>query len=114
MGIINERWGQRMVDKGATSTFEEWGINGSWRDGDYKGFLRTLSHAWSAHPAEFFIRNLIGLEIVEPGCKAVKVNPRNVDFDYSVVFPAPDGEIKVTKEGDKVDISISGEIVIKE
>lgn len=95
--IIQERWGGRMVDLGATSTYEEWGINGSWRSGEYRGFMRTLSHAWSAHPAEFLIRHLIGLEIVEPGCGKVRLRPREVPFDYTATFPTPRGPITVTK-----------------
>jgi hypothetical protein len=101
--IIRDRWGKRMVERGATSTFEEWGMNGSWRSGEYSGFLRTLSHAWSAHPAEFLIRNIIGLEIVEPGCRAVRVRPRAVDFDYTVTFPTPLGPISVKKQGQHVE-----------
>lgn len=95
--IIQERWGGRMVDLGATSAYEEWGINGSWRSGEYRGFMRTLSHAWSAHPAEFLIRHLIGLEIVEPGCGKVRLRPREVPFDYTATFPTPRGPITVTK-----------------
>lgn len=95
LNLIRERWGERMVERGATSTFEEWGINGSWRSGSYNGFLRTQSHAWSGHPAEFLIRNLIGLEIVEPGCARVRVVPKETAFDYKVVYPTPRGKIQV-------------------
>jgi alpha-L-rhamnosidase len=95
--LIRERWGRRMLDRGATSTFEEWGINGSWRAGQYKGFMRTLSHAWSASPAEFLIRNLAGIRILEPGCRKVAVTPRPVDFDYDLTYPTPLGPIRVTR-----------------
>ena len=97
--VIRQRWGRRMVDRGATSTFEEWGTNGSWRGGEYRGFMRTLSHAWSAHPAEFLIRNLAGIEILEPGCTEVRISPKQVDFDYDVTFPTPRGPIRVNHGG---------------
>lgn len=112
LDIIRERWGRRMIAKGATSTYEEWGINGSWRTGDYMGFLRSLSHAWSAHPAEFLIKNLIGLEIMEPGCGKVKVSPVEVDFNYEVEFPTLKGLFKVKKCGKKISIDSADEIEI--
>ena len=95
LDLIRKRWGKRMVERGATSTFEEWGINGSWRSGSYQGFMRTQSHAWSGHPAEFLIRNMMGLEILEPGCDRVRVAPKATDFDYKAVYPTPRGKIQV-------------------
>ncbi|MBN1556530.1 MAG: hypothetical protein JW951_00120, partial [Lentisphaerae bacterium] len=73
--LIRERWGRRMLDRGATSCFEEWRINGSFRRGQWEGAMRTQSHAWSACPAEFLIRGLSGIEILEPGCAALRVAP---------------------------------------
>jgi len=103
--IIRDRWGRRMVDRGATSTFEEWGTNGSWRSGQYSGFLRSLSHAWSAHPAEFLIRNLAGLEILEPGCGRVRLRPRKTPFDYRLVFPTPLGPIEAAQVNGKIELA---------
>ena len=48
------------------------------------------------------IKNLIGLEIVEPGCRKVRLNPKDVPFDYEAVYPTPLGAIRVTKRGDEV------------
>lgn len=102
--VIRDRWGARMVARGATSAYEEWTINGSRRSGQFRGFMRTVSHAWSAHPAEFLICYLIGLEILEPGCRTtVRLRPRPVPFDYEVTFPTPRGEIRVTKRGDRIE-----------
>jgi len=106
LAIIRQRWGRRMVERGATSTREEWGINGSWRSGTYRGFLRSLSHAWSAHPAAFLIRSLPGIEIVEPGCRAVRIRTHDVPLDYEVTFPTPLGPIQVIKTGDRIEQSI--------
>ena len=93
--LIRERWGRRMVDKGLTSTLEEWYQNGSWRDGTFKGFLRTHSHAWSAIPAAFLIHNLTGFEILEPGCARVALSPQRTPFDYEVSCPTPRGDVRV-------------------
>ncbi|OPZ11261.1 MAG: Bacterial alpha-L-rhamnosidase [candidate division BRC1 bacterium ADurb.BinA364] len=93
--LIRDRWGKRMVARGATSVYEEWSENGSWRSGKFSGFLRTHSHAWSACPAEFLIRNLMGLEIAQPGCRQVRLNPKKTPFEYSAKYAAPQGEIEV-------------------
>jgi len=102
--LVRERWGGRMVARGETSTLEEWYENGSWRSGNFAGFLRSHSHAWSACPAEFLTKNLIGLEILEPGCRKVRLAPKEVPFDYSVVYPTPLGDIKVTYRDGKVKV----------
>ena len=104
--LIDERWGKRMVDKGATSTYEEWYQNGSWRTGDFTPILRSHSHAWSAYPAAFLIRNLMGLEILEPGCRKVSLNPKETPFDYEAAFPTPRGTIRVRRESGKVHVDL--------
>jgi len=112
LDLVRARWGERMVERGATSTFEEWGINGSWRSGSYQGFMRTESHAWSGHPAEFLIRNLVGLEILEPGCGRVRVAPKATDFDYKAVYPTPQGKVQVVYEAGVFEIEAPDTIVV--
>ncbi len=104
--IVRERWGERMVQRGDTSTREEWYTNGSWRSGGWHGFLRTRSHAWSAAPAEFLIRSLMGLEIVEAGCKRVTLAPQETEFDYDVTFPTPRGPIRVQRSAGRTDVTV--------
>ncbi|MDA1044928.1 MAG: hypothetical protein O3C57_06865, partial [Verrucomicrobia bacterium] len=93
--LTRKRWGQRMAARGATSTYEEWSCNGSWRSGEFAGFIRTQSHAWSACPASFLVSDLMGLEILEPGCTKVALAPHVTSFDYEVAFPTPRGTIRV-------------------
>jgi len=104
--LIRRRWGGRMLERGATSTYEEWYINGSWRSGEFKGFMRTLSHAWSACPAEFLIRDLAGVEILEPGCSRVRVLPHPAPFDYTSTFPTPRGAVVVTCRGGRCEVAV--------
>lgn len=104
--LIRDRWGKRMLDKGATSVYEEWYNNGSWRNGEFDGFLRSHSHAWSACPANFLIRNLIGLEIIEPGCTKIRLAPKEPGFDYEVIFPLPKGNIEVNHQAGKTAIKL--------
>jgi hypothetical protein len=102
--VVRDRWGRRMLDRGATSVFEEWQSNGSFRHGFFTGFYRTHSHAWSAAPAEFLIRNLMGVEIVEPGCRRLRVSPRRTDFDYVATFPTPAGDVTASCRGGEVTV----------
>lgn len=96
LNIIRDRWGKRMLDRGSTSCHEEWGISGTWRSGTYVGRMRSLSHAWSAHPATFLVRHLAGIEIIEPGCRVLRVSPTVIDLDFQSVFPTPLGPVRVS------------------
>jgi hypothetical protein len=104
--ILRDRWVARMVRRGASSTYEEWGRNGSWRRGsEYTTILRTESHAWSAYPAEFLGNALAGFEILSPGCREIRVQPRTeVEMDYSIEIPLPMGEVSVEKQG--MDVAV--------
>lgn len=111
--VIRDRWGRRMLDKGATSVFEEWSPEGSWRNGEFFGQMRSHSHAWSATPAEFLIRNLAGLEILEPGGKRVRVNPYQTDFSYEVCYPLQSGHVLVKWDGENLHTTPSDGIEVE-
>ena len=101
LGVIRDRWGRRMVDQGARSTYEEWSRFGSWRAGDrFAPIMRTESHAWSAYPARWLIEHLAGISIASPGCAAVSIDPVPAPFDYSVAFPTPRGTVTVERNGE--------------
>ena len=101
IGVIRDRWGRRMVDRGARSTYEEWSRFGSWRSGTrFLPIMRTESHAWSAYPARWLIEHLAGIAVTAPGCAAVTVDPVRTPFDYRVAFPTPRGTITVEQSGD--------------
>lgn len=112
LDLIRHRWGKRMVEQGATSVFEEWYQNGSWRDGTFYGFQRSCSHVWSAIPADYLIRNMLGLTILEPGCKKIHIQPKNVDFDYNITFPTPEGPITLNQTGGVHKLSSPDSITI--
>lgn len=106
--VIRDRWGRRMLDKGCTSVLEEWSDSGSWRQGDFIGLMRTHSHAWSAAPADFLIRNLMGLDILEPGCRKIRLDPARTEFAWTARFPLPTeelGEVEVTWDGQNFQIT---------
>ncbi len=108
--LVRRRWGRRFADRGFTSTPEEWTINGTWRDGSFKPIMRTLSHAWSAFPAEFLIKHLAGIEILEPGCSRVRARPRDVQFNYTAAFPTPHGPVQIRHADGEFEFSAPEEV----
>lgn len=112
--LIRDRWGRRMVDQGMTSTTEEWHASGSWRgaDNQFVGMFRSLSHAWSACPAEFLVRQLTGFEILEPGCKRVHLDPARTEFNYTVTIPTPRGDIGLQWQDKQVGINAPQKIEV--
>ena len=91
--LMKEYYGG-MLDMGATSFWEdfnlEWtensapidrlpvkgerDIHGDFGDHCYVGFRHSLCHGWSCGPVPFLIKKLGGIEILEAGCKKVRVN----------------------------------------
>jgi len=110
--LMKDRWGKRMVDRGATSTYEEWSINGSRRSGAFVPCVRTMSHAWSACPAEFLVRNLMGLEIASPGCEKIRLSPTRLGFDYEAAFPTPKGTVRVICKQGKIETQVPAGVMI--
>lgn len=111
--MVRDRWGRRMVDRGATTTSEEWGINGSWRSGEYHGFMRSMSHAWSAYPAEFLTRVLPGLEIAEPGCGRLRLVPRTIDLTYTSRWAIPQGVVTVEHGAHRMTVTVPAGVAIE-
>lgn len=111
--IIRDRWGRRMVDRGATSTYEEWTHNGSWRSGQWAPITRTHSHAWSGCPAEFLIKGLAGVEILAAGGTEVRVSPAQTHFDYDVTYPLPAGSVRVKRAGGQSSVETTGGVTVQ-
>lgn len=65
-GFIRERWGA-MLQAGATTFWEEWQTNGTYRDGCWAARPRSLCHAWSAAPTAWMSRYLLGIRQEELG-----------------------------------------------
>ena len=112
LDLIRNRWGERMVKVGMTSTTEEWHASGSRRgqNGAIIGMYNSLSHAWSASPAEFLIRQMAGFDIIEPGCAKVRLNPFPADFDYRATIPTPRGNVTVHCRAGKLTIDCPDQI----
>ncbi|MFD2932785.1 alpha-L-rhamnosidase-related protein [Spirosoma flavum] len=128
---IREFWGG-MLSLGATTFWEDfnldWMTNAGRIDelvpegkkdihGDcgaycYIGFRHSLAHGWASGPTPWLTEHVLGIQVVEPGCKAIKIEPHLEDLTFAEgTFPTPYGLVKVkhTKLANgKIQSEISG------
>lgn len=118
MDVIRQYWGA-MLDLGATSFWEDfnmdWLPNASRIDelvpagkkdihGDfgaycYKGFRHSFCHGWASGPTPWLSEYVLGVQIVEPGCKVVRITPHLGDLEWvEGTFPTPHGIITIRHE----------------
>lgn len=135
--IIREYWGG-MLDLGATTFWEDFNldwienssridelvpegkndIHGDFGDYCYKGYRHSLCHGWASGPTSWLSEYVLGIKVLEPGCKVVKIEPHLCDLDWAEgTFPTPYGIIYVkhTKANDgtvKTEISAPDEIKV--
>jgi hypothetical protein len=127
MDIIRQYWGG-MLDMGATTFWEdfdlEWIKNAARLDeltpegkkdihGDfgaycYPGYRHSFCHGWAAGPTAWLTRHVLGVEVVEPGSKALRIIPNLGDLEWvEGTYPTPYGvvSIKHTKSKDGTIVS---------
>ena len=67
----------------------------------YQGFRHSLCHGWASGPTAWLSQHVLGVEIVEPGYKVVRINPNlgNLEWVEGAV-PTPYGDIKISHRKD--------------
>jgi len=126
---VRDYWGG-MLDMGATSFWEDFNvawtnnafridelpvagkkdIHGDFGEFCYKGFRHSLCHGWSSGPAAWLVEQVLGIQVAEVGCKAVRVKPFLGDLKWAEgSFPTPLGVIRVRHER-QADGSVKSEI----
>ncbi len=84
-------------------------IHGDFGKHCYLQFRHSLCHGWSSGPTPFLMEQIGGIEILEPGCKKVKISPNMGDLEWiKVTYPTPYGSIKISAT--QKDGAISTEI----
>lgn len=71
----------------------------------YEGLRHSLCHGWSAGPAAFLAEKVLGIRILEPGCKKVSVEPQLGNLQWvKGTYPTPYGiiRVEVRREGEKI------------
>lgn len=118
MDIISQYWGG-MLDMGATTFWEdfdlEWTRNAGRIDdfvpegkkdihGDfgaycYPGFRHSFCHGWASGPTAWMSTHVLGVEILEAGCKRVRITPHLGRLQWAEgTFPTPYGQISIRHE----------------
>ncbi|MHA4807455.1 alpha-L-rhamnosidase-related protein [Flavitalea flava] len=117
-GAINDirtYWGA-MLKMGATTFWEDFNMDwipgapridelpaGSQKDihGDYgaycyKGFRHSLCHGWASGPTAWITEHILGVTVVEPGCRVLRIVPHLGDLSFAEGnFPTPLGVVHI-------------------
>ena len=115
LDCIREYWGG-MLSLGATTFWEdfdvEWlknaapidrlpkegeiDVHGTYGGYCYKGFRHSLCHGWASGPTAWIAESVLGIHILEPGCKKVKLSPHLGDLEWAEgTYPTPLGDLAV-------------------
>ena len=118
LDIIRSYWGA-MLDMGATTFWEDFNldwlpnaapidelvpagkkdIHGDFGAYCYKGFRHSLCHGWASGPTSWLSEYVLGVQVVEPGCRVVRITPHLGDLEWvEGTFPTPYGVITIRHE----------------
>lgn len=72
----------------------------------YTGLRHSLCHGWSSGPCAFIARHILGVTILEAGCKKLSIKPDLCGLDYvRGTYPTPFGKVEIYADKDgKVEI----------
>ena len=112
---IREYWGG-MLDLGATTFWEDFDIDwmknanridelvaagkidvhATYGGYCYKQLRHSFCHGWASGPTSWLSENVLGVKVVEPGCRVIKVEPHLGDLQWvEGSFPTPFGVVKI-------------------
>ena len=112
---IRQFWGG-MINLGATTFWEDFNldwtvdaagitdivpagkndIHSDFGDYCYKQLRHSLCHGWSSGPTPWLSEYVLGVSVVEPGCKTIRIVPHLGDLQWvEGTFPTPYGVIKI-------------------
>jgi alpha-L-rhamnosidase len=126
---IREYWGG-MLSLGATTLWEdfdiEWlknaarideltpegkvDVHGTYGGYCYQGYRHSLCHGWASGPTAWLSEYVLGIRIVEPGCRTIRVTPQLGGLEWvEGTFPTPHGIVRV-KHAKQADGSVRSDI----
>ncbi len=112
---IREYWGG-MLDLGATTFWEDFDIDWmknaarideivpegkvdvhkSYGNYCYKQFRHSFCHGWASGPTPWLTQYVLGVNVLEPGCKKIKIDPHLGDLKWvKGSFPTPYGVLYI-------------------
>jgi alpha-L-rhamnosidase len=112
---IREYWGG-MLDMGATTFWEDFDrdwlenaapidalvpvgkkdIHADYGAYCYKQLRHSLCHGWASGPTSWLSEHVLGVQIVEAGCKTIRITPHLGDLTFvEGTFPTPKGVVRI-------------------
>lgn len=71
-------------------------IHGDYGGYCYKGFRHSLAHGWASGPTPWLTEHVLGVSVITPGCKVIRVRPNLGDLSFAEgTFPTPYGIVKI-------------------
>jgi hypothetical protein len=129
LNCIRNYWGG-MLDMGATTFWEDfdlaWTKNAAPIDelvpegkddihGDfgaycYKNLRHSLCHGWASGPTSWLSEHVLGVSVVEPGCKTIRIQANLGDLTWAEgTYPTPMGVMKI-RHDKQADGSVKSKI----
>ena len=63
----------------------------------YKGFRHSLCHGWSSAPTAFLAEEVLGIHILEAGCRKLLIKPNLGNLSWAKGdYPTPFGVVSVS------------------
>ena len=84
----------------------------------YKGYRHSLCHGWASGVTAWITENILGVKILEPGCKKIKIQPQLGNLQWAKgTYPTPYGILVVEHRKDaegkiKTDVKAPKEIEV--
>jgi alpha-L-rhamnosidase len=127
---IRAYWGG-MLDLGATTFWEHFDIDwmenagridevvpkgkvdvhGTYGDYCYVSYRHSLCHGWASGPTAWLTNHVLGVKVVEPGAKTLKIDPFLGDLEWAKgTFPTPYGLVEILhikKAGGEIETIIN-------
>ncbi|WAC13200.1 alpha-L-rhamnosidase-related protein [Dyadobacter pollutisoli] len=118
LNCIRSYWGG-MLDMGASTFWEDFDlawtknaepidelvpegkddIHGDFGAYCYKNLRHSLCHGWASGPTSWLSEHVLGVSIVEPGCKTIRIQPNLGDLTWvEGTYPTPMGVVKIRHE----------------
>ncbi|MDR0386003.1 MAG: alpha-L-rhamnosidase [Prevotellaceae bacterium] len=120
MDNISSFWGG-MLDMGATTFWEDFNldwmenaagidelvpegkkdIHADFGDYCYKNLRHSLCHGWASGPVAWLSEHVLGVKVVEPGCKVLNIEPHLGNLEWvEGSFPTPHGTVLISHKKD--------------
>ena len=72
----------------------------------YTGYRLSLCHGWACGPINFIKEYILGIKVLEEGCKTIKISPNLCGLKWCKgVFPTPYGNVKISLKEENGQIS---------